>query len=205
MTTTANPHALATAQDDAEMFEVMKAPPADFDMFQDKPESTGISKARKLVHKDQDWHRSVHVWIVDKTQKLVVMQKRSPQKDTYPNRWDISAAGHIEYGADSRDTAIREAAEELGIQCSKEELDFGFTCPAQQAPLGCNCYEDVYFITRQKERCNFAIGEAEVTDVKWIEIDTLKQLLDNDDEGYVPRVKHYRIAFFKKLEEICAT
>jgi isopentenyldiphosphate isomerase len=201
---TSNPHALAKAQDDNEVFEVMKPPPSDFDMFQDKPASAGQTKTRHLVHRDQDWHRSVHVWIVDKQRKLVVMQKRSPQKDTYPNRWDISSAGHIEYGGDSKDTAIREVAEELGIQCSTDELLVGFTCPAQQAPHGCNCYEDVYFVARDKENCHFAIGEAEVTDVKWVEIDLLKQVLDDEDTDYVPRVKHYRTEFFKKLETICA-
>jgi isopentenyldiphosphate isomerase len=208
--TSCNPHALNKAQDDNEMFEVMKVPPSDFDMFHDRPESTGLVKARHLVHRDQDWHRSVHVWIVDPLRKLVVLQKRSPQKDTFPNRWDISSAGHIEVGQDSKATAVREVAEELGIQIeegggtSKEdELIFAFTCPAPQAPQGCNCYEDVYFLTRDKEFCQFAIGEAEVTDVRWVEIEQLKQALENEDGDYVPRVAAYRVAFFKKLATIC--
>lgn len=202
--TTSNPHALEKAQSEDEQFEVMNPPPSEFDMFKDKPLSTGKTKQRHLVHRDQDWHRSVHVWIVDKHRKLVVLQKRSAKKDTYPNMWDISSAGHIESGDDSKDTAIREVAEELGIECSKDELIAGFTCPAQQAPLGCNCYEDVYFIIRDKESCQFAIGEAEVTDVKWVEIDLLEKLLEDEDKHYVPRVKHYRTVFFKILATLCS-
>jgi len=199
-----NPHALKYAQDDDEIFEVMEPPPHDFNMFLDKPLSTGLRKVRHLVHKDQDWHRSVHVWIVDKNRKVVVMQKRSPEKDTFPNRWDISSAGHIEFGVESRETAIREVAEELGIQCSSDELKFGFTCPAQQAPLGCNCYEDVYFLLRGEEDCKFAIGEAEVSEVKWVAIDLLKKVLEDGNSNYVPRVESYRAAFFKLLETICS-
>jgi isopentenyldiphosphate isomerase len=211
---TNNPHALNKAQDDNEMFEVMKVPPIDFDMFHDRPESTGLVKARHLVHRDQNWHRSVHVWIVDPLRKLVVLQKRSPQKDTFPNRWDISSAGHIEVGQDSKATAVREVAEELGIQvkdgsggtCNEDdELIFAFTCPAPQAPQGCNCYEDVYFLTRDKDHCKFAIGEAEVTEVRWVEIERLKQALENEESDYVPRVAAYRIAFFKKLDSICGS
>ena len=197
-----NPHALAKAQDDDEVFEVMQSPPSNFDIFSDKPLTLGTKKARRLVHRDQDWHRSVHVWIVDKKRRLVAMQKRSSLKDTFPGRWDISAAGHIEHGHDSKETAVREVAEELGIDCSLEELDFGFTIPAQQADLGgCNCYEDVYFIIRNAETCHFAIGEAEVSAMKWISVDELKQLLEN--EACVPRPDNYKIAFFEKLESMC--
>jgi isopentenyldiphosphate isomerase len=200
MATSSNPYALDKAQDDCEVFEVMESPPKNFDMFQDVPPSTGQRKARHLVHKDQDWHRSVHIWVVDTARRQVVMQKRSPHKDTFPNRWDISAAGHIEFGDDSRDTAIRETAEELGIQCSKEELIYGFTCPAEQASLGgCNCYEDVYFVMRDRESLKFAIGQAEVTDVMWIIIDDLKKALNDGDEAFVPRVEIYRNSFFSKL------
>jgi 8-oxo-dGTP pyrophosphatase MutT (NUDIX family) len=53
-------------------------------------------------------------------------------QDTFPNRWDISAAGHIESGQDSRDTAVRELAEELGVETSADELDFAFTVGAVQ-------------------------------------------------------------------------
>ena len=189
------------------MFEVMQAPPPNFDMFVDrpKPDDKQRKKARKLVHLHQDWHRSVHLWIVDPFRKSVVLQKRSPEKDTFPNCWDISVAGHLEYGdGDSRETGVREAQEELGISPTPQELEFCFTCPAEQAPLGgCNCYEDVYIIQRDASTFTFTAGPAEVTDVKWIEIEELKRCWEEQHQEYVPRVKPYREAFFSKLDEIC--
>jgi 8-oxo-dGTP pyrophosphatase MutT (NUDIX family) len=69
------------------------------------------------------------------------------------------AAGHIESGADSAETAVRELAEELGVECSRAELDFAFTVPAEQAWMGgCNCFEDVYFLERSSDVAT-AIGQ----------------------------------------------
>lgn len=77
-----NPNALAEAQSASEMFDVMEPPPPDgsFDIFAMKGVPTGEVKARGLVHRDRDWHRSVHVWLVDRDAQLVALQKRSPNK-----------------------------------------------------------------------------------------------------------------------------
>lgn len=190
-----NPHALSVAQDGKEPFEVMRRPPGNFDMFKDRPESAGYNKVREEVHRDADWHRSVHVWIIDRKCRQVALQLRSASKDTFPNRWDISAAGHIESGADSRETAERELAEELGIE--SQDLIFAFTCPAEQAVMGgCNCYEDVYFLALEKDSCKFSLGAAEVASVKWIDLEELKTRWAEGSSEYVPRVAQYRQAFF---------
>lgn len=77
-----NPHALVEAQSASELFDVMHAPPTDgsFDIYRSKGIPTGEVKPRGLVHKDQDWHRSVHVWLVDRAAQRVALQKRSPNK-----------------------------------------------------------------------------------------------------------------------------
>lgn len=50
-----------------------------------KPDGThaGYSKARSAVHRDGDWHRSTHIWLVD-TDGRILVQKRSELKDTFP-------------------------------------------------------------------------------------------------------------------------
>jgi len=198
-----NPHALAAAQDDAEVFEVMLPPPNNFDIFNDAPLSTGTLKTRKQVHQDQDWHCSTHVWLVDVEQQCLLLQQRAPEKDTFPNRWDISAAGHIEAGSDARETAVRETAEELGIHTESDSLEYAFVCPAEQASWGgCNAYEHVFFLRRSKKDSEFAIGSAEVTSVKWMYIDDLKMAWGHKDEAYVPRVEQYKEAFFEKLNRL---
>ena len=41
-----------------------------------------------------DWHRAVHVWLFAMDTQRLLLQKRSQIKDSWPGRWDISAAGH---------------------------------------------------------------------------------------------------------------
>ena len=50
------------------------------------------------------------------------LQKRSHEKDSFPNQWDISSAGHIPAGDDWKESALRELSEELGLKVSEDEL-----------------------------------------------------------------------------------
>lgn len=200
-----NPHALTLAQNDGEIFEVMESPKSDFDLKADRPRPTGRTKRRSDVHRDRDWHRSAHVWLVDPPRQLVAVQKRSEKKDTFPGRWDISAAGHIEAGASSMDTARRELAEELGIDgVAATAFIRAFTCPAEQAGWGgCNAFEDVYFVHVDSSNCDIRAGEAEVTACRWIPIDTLEEKLRQRDSEFVPRVDAYIEAFLDYLRTNC--
>jgi isopentenyl-diphosphate delta-isomerase type 1 len=59
-------------------------------------------------------HRVVHVLVFDR-RGVLLLQKRSLQKDVAPGKWDTSVGGHVNPGEDIRDAALREAKEELGV------------------------------------------------------------------------------------------
>ena len=82
----ANPHALDSAQDPNEVFEIMEPPPANFDPHADFPTSTASFITREVCHKQGLWHCSVHIWIVDTASSSILLQKRSMKKDTFPGR-----------------------------------------------------------------------------------------------------------------------
>mgnify|MGYP005855070069 CR=1 FL=1 len=84
------------------------------DVLTETGEMTGTSKSRTLIHQEGLWHRCVHVWIIN-NQGKVILQRRSSLKKSYPNRWDISAAGHVTAGDNSIETASKELSEELGL------------------------------------------------------------------------------------------
>ena len=81
------------------------------------------SKERKEIYKDGDIHRTVHIWIINDNNELLV-QKRSPKKDTFPNLWAISTAGHVISGETSIFAALRELKEELNLNVKEEELKY---------------------------------------------------------------------------------
>ena len=66
-------------------------------------------------------HRVVHVLLFDVQGNLFV-QKRAGTKDTFPQRYDSSASGHLDRGEDYDACATRELQEELGISVAACEL-----------------------------------------------------------------------------------
>ena len=99
-----------------------------FDIFDESLRHIGV-KAREDVHRDGDWHQVFHCWVVGRGadgEAFVILQKRSDDKDMYPGKIDVSAAGHLEAG-ESVEDGIRELREELGLSVAFSSL----------IPLGC--------------------------------------------------------------------
>ena len=202
---TINKHALDSAQDPLERFELMHPPQSPFDPYNDRPISTNKYATRKHVHTNGLWHCSVHIWIVNPTKQLILLQKRSLTKDTFPGRWDISSAGHVEADTSLICTAQLELAEELGIDnVTEDELKLAFVIPAKQADMGgCNAYEHVYFLVRgDNTKEQFALGTAEVSEVAWMPVQEVLTALRNVDDGYAPRTQQYVDAMEKELHNI---
>ncbi len=91
-----------------------------FDLYDESGRALGRSKARELVHRDGDWHRSANIWIF-RGDGTLLFQRRAADKDTWPGRLDASIGGHYRAGEGLAGVA-REAYEELGITISLEEL-----------------------------------------------------------------------------------
>ncbi|MEL7638033.1 MAG: NUDIX domain-containing protein [Solidesulfovibrio sp.] len=66
------------------------------------------------AHRQGLFHRSVMVLVYNDQGKLY-LQKRGPQKSLYPNRFDLSATGHVRAGEARQEAAARELQEELGL------------------------------------------------------------------------------------------
>lgn len=94
------------------------------DVLDEKTLKVCTSKPRSEVHKKGLLHQTSHVWIVrEKNNKFeVLLQKRSPNKDSFPDLWDTSSAGHVPAGEDPKASAIRELEEELGIKLAEDKL-----------------------------------------------------------------------------------
>jgi 8-oxo-dGTP pyrophosphatase MutT (NUDIX family) len=109
------------AQDPAELFDLCDA--------DGRP--LGVSKPRALVHRDGDWHRSLHLWVILKdpsgrsgpsaSAPELLLQRRSLAKDTQPGAVDIAVAGHLGAGETVLD-ALREAEEEIGLVVRPEDI-----------------------------------------------------------------------------------
>ena len=84
---------------------------------------TGRRNLRVDVHRDGDWHVSVHLWIVTPDHR-VLLQRRAAGKENHPGLWDVSVAGHLAAGERATDAAMRECREEIGLTIGADELRY---------------------------------------------------------------------------------
>ena len=78
---------------------------------------------RRRVHGNPDLiHRAVHILVVN-SDGLLLLQKRSLQKDTQPGKWDTSVGGHVGFGQSYEEAGLREAEEEIGLVLKSRDLE----------------------------------------------------------------------------------
>lgn len=105
------------AQDPGELFDVVLADGT----------PTGRIKWRDAVHRDGDWHRSIHIWIfgLDAVgREVLTFQRRGRHKDTHPLKLDATVGGHYRAGERLSQT-LRETQEEIGRVVDQRELISG--------------------------------------------------------------------------------
>lgn len=140
-------------------------------------------------------HGAAHVWIWRKNHGVVeiLLQKRSSTKRTWPNLYDISAAGHIDFDEQPLSAALRETKEEIGINIDVSELSlFSVQRVHLIAPDGSieNEFQWLY-ITQLIENQTFNLQKIEVDSLEWIPLATFHSQLINKPNKYVPHGKIY--------------
>ncbi len=135
-------------------------------------------------------------WYYTKNEEILI-QKRAKDKDTYPDLWDISVAGHMETGETPEKAAIREINEEIGLTIKKEDLEYIGTLLSEKQPksnLFDNEFNHIYLSEFKTSIKTLKIQEEEVSDIKLLPIQYLKKDLQDDfrKEKYVPHsIKYY--------------
>jgi isopentenyldiphosphate isomerase len=77
---------------------------------------------RAACHSDPSLvHLSIHVVVL--TPDGVLWQLRGPYKDSAPNTWDHACSGHVAAGERIAESALRELAEEVGIDVQEADLE----------------------------------------------------------------------------------
>jgi isopentenyl-diphosphate delta-isomerase len=80
---------------------------------------------RDDVHRWQLRHRAAHVLVVNSHGEVFV-QRRSALKECAPGLWDTSVAGHVKSGESYAACAVRELAEEIGLQRASPLCQVGY-------------------------------------------------------------------------------
>ncbi|WP_066827723.1 NUDIX hydrolase, partial [Clostridium tepidiprofundi] len=141
-----------------------------WDVYDKYRQKTGRRHKRGNPMEEGDYHLVIHVWIInDKGQFLI--QKRQPWKDGWPNMWDCSAAGSAILNDTSKEAAIRETKEELGIDLDINKGDILFT-----VNFSCG-FDDIWIVRQNVDINDLKLQYEEVADVKWASENEIKEMV----------------------------
>ena len=160
------------------------------DVFDEQGTLIGVAP-RSQVHAKGLWHKTSQVWLLNEFGELL-LQLRSAAKDCFPNKWDISSAGHIPAGTSPIVSAVRELSEELGVDAQESELKFLFNHSEPYVDTDHIDREIAYvYLLRVKKETNFVLQESEVSDIRWIHHSALLEDYHNNSDSYVAHEKHF--------------
>lgn len=175
-----------------------------FDVLDENGNYLGQVSDRDAVHKAGLWHRAVVVFLVN-SKNQVLLQRRSASKKKWPNMLDVSAGGHTNLGEFGFETAIRETFEELGVSLEKENLTF-LGCTKSNMDKGDfkDCMFNEYYVAfKDVSVSNVKLQLEEVSEVKWVTLNELRKMMDDEYVELTPKVEAYEflLRFLKKNEK----
>lgn len=172
----------------------------------DKGKSTGEVTLKSEAHRLGLFHSSVHIWFYTENGELLI-QKRAASKDTFPNLWDVSVAGHISAGESSEQAAVREIREEIGLPIAADFLKFTGVYLEQKKPrihIIDNEFHYIYLAELTVSVDMLDIQEEEVSAIKLIAFDDFKNHLEDKYHAanYVPHDQKYYDFVINELSKV---
>ncbi|MGE5703528.1 MAG: NUDIX hydrolase [Clostridia bacterium] len=159
------------------------------DIFNSEKNRIGVME-RKQVHQEGHWHETFHCWFAHKQvdEIYLYVQKRQKGKDTFPEKFDITAAGHL-LTTETPEDGCREIREELGV-----EIDF-----TELLPIGCFADEIITDAFIDREFCHTYLYKSK---------HALRDFILQPEEVagiYLVRLRDVMQLFAKRVDQIEAT
>ena len=123
-------------------------------------------------------HRCTFVVVRDPADRVLV-HRRSPHKDMWPDRWDLAAGGVVQAGEEWETAAARELQEEVGVHdvelvpLADGDLSYADDDVAELARAWTVVWDGPV-----------SFDDGEVVDARWVSVDELRELVAR--ESFVP-------------------
>jgi len=118
-----------------------------------------------------EYYLGVHIYIVNDEGNFLI-QKRAKCKRYFANIWDLNM-GHAISGETSKQAAIREISEEIGVELDQGELKFVKRFIWEKY----NHIIDIWLVHRNIDISSTVMQKEEVSDLKYISKNELMELL----------------------------
>lgn len=155
-------------------------------MFHEDGRHTGAPVSRDEAHRCGILHGASHTYIYkrEQGQLMLLLQRRSLCKDSFPGCLDTSSAGHVDFGSDFLQTAHRELKEELGIDAELQELfTQRISCESvfHGQPFLDQEINKVYGLNACVTPDDLVLQESEVSEVVWMSAAEILRRVENND------------------------
>lgn len=131
--------------------------------------------------KKGEYHLVTHSLIINQKHELLI-QKRTLNKESYPEYWDFGVGGSAVVGENSKMCAHRELKEEVNI-------DYDFT---NSEPLlrtyGIHSLIDFYVVPYDGNVENLQLQQEEVSAVAWASVEEIDEMMK--DKKFIPYHAH---------------
>ena len=116
------------------------------------------------------YHLVVHVCIFNAKNQMLIQQRQTFKKG-WPNMWDVTVGGSAMIGENSRQAAMREVAEELGLK-----IDLKNTPPVITKYFS-EGFDDIYILEKEIDISNLILQYEEVQAVKWVSFEEILDMI----------------------------
>lgn len=149
------------------------------DVLDENGKNTGEIRTKDEVHKLGLWHQTIHVWIYNSSNEILV-QKRSKSKKSWPSLYDVSCNGHVDSGETPYKAAIRELKEELGIEgCMPKKIEIKkFSSESPEKGFYNNEFAVIYKM-KYDDISKIKLLDGEVESVSFVDSETLRKEITN--------------------------
>ena len=168
-----------------------------YDILDENGNKTGKTKLRSEVHRDGDWHKAVHIWIINNNGD-VLLQRRCATKDSNPNMLDISSAGHLSAGDNSLEGALRELKEELNVEFKPDDLQFIKTLKKSTKVTETfinNEFNDLYIVRTDKKIEEMKFQEEEISEIMYVPYKKFKEMVKDHQPDLLRHDDEFEILF----------
>jgi len=143
------------------------------DVYNNRHEKLNYEKGRKELV-EGEYRLSCFIWVINDNDEILLQQRLKTTKKM-PNMWGTTAGG-AKKGESSLEGAIRELKEELGIDASKEEMEF------IGSNKRINDFVEVWLCKKNISENDLILNPEEVQNAKWVTIENFEKML-NDGTG----------------------
>lgn len=146
-----------------------------FDLYDKHGNKLNKQMARGSKTSEGEYHRVVHIWI-QHTNGEYLIQQRNKSTDRNPYQW-APTAGAVQALEDSKESALRETQEEIGILL--EPNDFVYKDSLFIDNEDSNYIIDMYLVKKDIPLSQVTIDKTEVKAVQYASKEKIYKMIEN--------------------------